>query len=50
MWAVTAYMYDVQALYGLLHPLCMMYMRYVGFYSLYMGCYMCRVGCYILYA
>ena len=36
MLAVTSSMHDVYALYGLLHPLCMIYRR--------------RVGCYILYA
>ena len=33
--AVTSSMYDVQALCGLLQPLCIMYRHYVGSYVLY---------------
>ena len=38
MWAVTASMYDVQALCGLLQPLHIMYRRNVGCYILYTCC------------
>ena len=38
MWAVTASMYDVQALSGLLQPLCILYRRYVSCYILFACC------------
>ena len=38
MWAVTASMYAAKALCGLLHSLCMVCRRYVGWYWRCVGC------------